>query len=247
MQCTATAARAFFAVKPYALGTDHRVVVNGFTGSSIWHMAYAFPSTTQAMWQRGFDDFAQRWMPILHTFDGADVDFALEVHPTEIAFDTATAQRALAAVSSHRRFGFNFDPSHFAYQGVDPVGFIRRLGARIFHTHIKDVWWNRGDGTVGTFGGNTCFGDPRRTWDFRSPGRGDIRFEDIIVALNDVGYRGPLSVEWEDARMDREFGATEAAAFVRRLDFRHNGADLDSAFNRARRTADPSANPRTRA
>lgn len=247
MQCTATAARAFFAVKPYALGTDHRVVVNGFTGSSIWHIAYAFPSTTQAMWQRGFDDFAQRWMPILHTFDGADVDFALEVHPTEIAFDTATAQRALEAVSSHRRFGFNFDPSHFAYQGVDPVGFIRRLGARIFHTHIKDVWWNRGDGTVGTFGGNTCFGDPRRTWDFRSPGRGDIRFEDIIVALNDVGYRGPLSVEWEDARMDREFGATEAAAFVRRLDFRHNGADLDSAFNRARRTADPSANPRTRA
>jgi sugar phosphate isomerase/epimerase len=247
MQCTATAARAFFAVKPYALGTDHRVVVNGFTGSSIWHMAYAFPSTTQEMWQRGFDDFAQRWMPILHTFDGADVDFALEVHPTEIAFDTATAQRALAAVSSHRRFGFNFDPSHFAYQGVDPVGFIRRLGARIFHTHIKDVWWNRGDGTVGTFGGNTCFGDPRRTWDFRSPGRGDIRFEDIIVALNDVGYRGPLSVEWEDARMDREYGATEAAAFVRRLDFRHNGADLDSAFNRARRTADPSANPRTRA
>ena len=247
MQCTATAARAFFAVKPYALGTDHRVVVNGFTGSSIWHIAYAFPSTTQAMWQRGFDDFAQRWMPILHTFDGADVDFALEVHPTEIAFDTATAQRALEAVSSHRRFGFNFDPSHFAYQGVDPVGFIRRLGARIFHTHIKDVWWNLGDGTVGTFGGNTCFGDPRRTWDFRSPGRGDIRFEDIIVALNDVGYRGPLSVEWEDARMDREFGATEAAAFVRRLDFRHNGADLDSAFNRARRTADPSANPRTRA
>jgi sugar phosphate isomerase/epimerase len=247
MQCTATAARAFFAVKPYPLGTDHRVVVNGFTGSSIWHMAYAFPSTTQAMWQRGFDDFAQRWMPILHTFDGADVDFALEVHPTEIAFDTATAQRALEAVSSHRRFGFNFDPSHFAYQGVDPVGFIRRLGARIFHTHIKDVWWNRGDGTVGTFGGNTCFGDPRRHWDFRSPGRGDIRFEDIIVALNDVGYRGPLSVEWEDARMDRECGATEAAAFVRRLDFRQNGADLDSAFNRARRTADPSANPRTRA
>lgn len=247
MRRTAAAARAFFAVKPQSLGTGHRVVVNGFTGSSIWHMAYPFPSTTQEMWQRGFDDFARRWTPILDAFDAADVDFALEVHPTEIAFDTATAQRAIEAVQGHKRFGFNFDPSHFAYQGVDPVGFIRRLGARIFHTHIKDVWWNRGDGTVGIFGGNTSFGDPRRSWEFRSPGRGDIRFEDIIVALNDVGYRGPLSVEWEDARMDREHGATEAAAFVRRLDFRPNGADLDSTFTRARRMADPAAHQRPRA
>lgn len=247
MRRTAAAARAFFSVKPHSLGTDHRVVVNGFTGSSIWHLAYAFPSTTQEMWQRGYDDFARRWMPILDAFDAANVDFALEVHPTEIAFDTATAQRALDAVQGHKRFGFNFDPSHFAYQGVDPVGFIRRLGARIFHTHIKDVWWNRGDGTVGVFGGNTSFGDPRRSWDFRSPGRGDIRFEDIIVALNDVGYRGPLSVEWEDARMDREHGATEAAAFVRRLDFRPNGTDLDSTFARARRQPDSSAHPRARA
>lgn len=247
MRRTAAAARASFSVKPHSLGTDHRVVVNGFTGSSIWHLAYAFPSTTQEMWQRGYDDFARRWMPILDAFDAANVDFALEVHPTEIAFDTATAQRALDAVQGHKRFGFNFDPSHFAYQGVDPVGFIRRLGARIFHTHIKDVWWNRGDGTVGVFGGNTSFGDPRRSWDFRSPGRGDIRFEDIIVALNDVGYRGPLSVEWEDARMDREHGATEAAAFVRRLDFRPNGTDLDSTFARARRQPDSSAHPRARA
>ena len=52
-------------------------------------------------------------------------------------------------------------------------------------------------------------GDYRRYWDFRSLGHGDTNFEEIIVALNDVGYRGPLSVEWEDSRMDREHGAAD--------------------------------------
>jgi len=55
---------------------------------------------------------------------------------------------------------------------------------------MKDVWWGHGDGTVGVFGGHTDFTDARRFWDFRSLGHGDINFEEIIVALNDVGYRG---------------------------------------------------------
>ena len=212
-----------------ALGVS---VVNGFTGSSIWHSIYAFPPTPDEYWQRGFDDFAARWLPILDAFDKSKVNFGLEVHPTEIAFDIASASRALEAVKRHKRFGFNFDPSHFGYQGVDYVAFIRRFGDRIWHVHMKDVWWGHGDGTVGVFGGHVPFGDARRYWDFRSLGRGDIRFEDVIVALNDVGYRGPLSVEWEDSRMDRVHGATEAAAFVRRLDFAGSGVAFDSAFAR---------------
>ena len=207
-------------------------VVNGFTGSSIWGSIYAFPPTSQEYWQQGFDDFARRFAPILAAFDKANVNFALEVHPTEIAFDIASAQRALAAVKNHKRFGFNFDPSHFVYQGVDYVKFIRTFGPRIFHMHVKDAWYGHGDGTVGVFGGHTSFADPRRYWDFRSPGRGDVRFEEIIVALNDVGYQGPLSVEWEDSRMDREHGAAEACAFVRRLDFKPSTVAFDAQFDR---------------
>ncbi len=209
-------------------------VVNGFTGSAIWHSLYAFPPTSQAYWERGFQDFAARWRPILDVFDEEGVNFGLEVHPTEIAFDLATARRALAALD-HPRFGFNYDPSHLAYQGVDYVKFIRELGGRIFHVHMKDVWWGHGNGDVGVFGGHTTFGDPRRYWDFRSVGRGDVNFEEIIVALNDVDYAGPLSVEWEDARMDRVHGATESAAFLRRLDFEPATAAFDAAF--ARHTA----------
>src|SRR5690554_1273960 len=92
---TARAARKF--------GVD---VVTGFTGSSVWHAAYAFPPTSQEYWQAGFDDFAARWLPILEVFEEENVDFALEVHPTEIAFDTASAERAVQAVGGHERFGF---------------------------------------------------------------------------------------------------------------------------------------------
>ena len=221
MMDTARAARKF--------GVE---VVNGFTGSSIWGSLYAFPPTDQAYWDRGFEDFARRWLPILEVFGHEGVKFALEVHPTEIAFDTASAERALAALGGHPCFGFNYDPSHLGYQGVDYVGFIRKFADRIFHAHMKDVWWGHGSGEAGVFGGHTSFGDHRRYWDFRSVGRGDIRFEEIIVALNDIGYRGPLSVEWEDARMDRVHGATESAAFLRRLDFPASALAFDAAFGR---------------
>jgi sugar phosphate isomerase/epimerase len=206
--------------------------VTGFTGSPIWHAVYAFPPTTQAYIDRGFAEFARRWRPILGAFEASGVNFALEVHPTEIAFDTASAERALDVLDGHRRFGFNFDPSHLAYQGVDYIGFIRRFGPRIFNAHMKDVWWGKGDGSVGVFGGHTAFGDARRHWDFRSVGRGMIDFESLIVALNDVGYTGPLSVEWEDSRMDRVHGATESAAFCRRLDFPAAAGVFDAAFER---------------
>jgi sugar phosphate isomerase/epimerase len=233
VKATARAARKFFNAKPGRKDRDDfPAVVNGFTGSSIWHALYAFPPTDQKYLKRGYADFAKRWTPILNVFDREKVNFALEVHPTEIAFDIASARRALEAVKNHRRFGFNYDPSHLGYQGVDYVKFIREFGNKIYHVHMKDVWWGHGDGTVGVFGGHTDFTDSRRYWDFRSVGRGDIRFEDIIVALNDVGYRGPLSVEWEDGRMDRVHGATESCAFVRKLDFAPNQAAFDAAFSK---------------
>jgi sugar phosphate isomerase/epimerase len=208
--------------------------VTGFTGSSVWHSLYAFPPTSQEYWEQGFRDFAQRWRPILDTFESVGVNFALEVHPTEIAFDTASAQRAVEAVAGHKRFGFNFDPSHLGYQGVDYVKFLRTFHDRIYHVHMKDVWWGKGDGTVGVFGGHTSFGDARRHWDFRSVGRGMIDFESIIVALNDIGYAGPLSVEWEDSRMDRVHGATESAAYSKRLDFKPAAGAFDAVFDKAK-------------
>ena len=154
------------------------------------------------------------------------------MHPTEIAFDIASSHRAVEAVKNHRRFGFNYDPSHLGYQGVDYVKFFREFSDRIFHAHMKDVWWGHGTGEVGVFGGHTNFGDHRRYWDFRSIGHGDIRFEDIIVALNDMVIRGPLSIEWEDIRMDRVHGGSESCRNVRSYDFAPSGVAFDAAFER---------------
>ncbi|MDP4693756.1 MAG: TIM barrel protein [Opitutales bacterium] len=227
---TAEAARKFFDAKPG--GAPARVVVNGFTGSSIWHLLYSFPPVAPGQIEAGFQDFADRWTPIMDAFEKLDVYFGLEVHPTEIAFDIASAATALDAIKHHPRFGFNYDPSHLGYQGVDYVKFIREFGERIFHCHVKDAWWGHGNGDVGVFGGHTDFGDARRYWDFRSPGRGDINFEEVIVALNDVAYQGPLSIEWEDGRMDRFHGGAEACAFTSRLDFSPSQVALDAAFDK---------------
>ena len=221
MVATAHAARA--------LGVD---VVTGFTGSSIWHLHYSWPPNLPEQIAAGFRDFADRWTPILDTFREQGVRFALEAHPGEIAFDVASAERAVEAVAGHPAFGFNYDPSHFGYQGVDYVRFIERLGERIFHVHVKDAWWSDRPTEAGVFGGHTEFQDPRRYWDFCTPGRGRTDYDRVVRALNRVGYAGPLSVEWEDGGMDREHGAAEAAAFVRRTAFPPSDRAFDASFAR---------------
>ncbi|HEX4647079.1 MAG TPA: sugar phosphate isomerase/epimerase [Verrucomicrobiae bacterium] len=219
--------KAAYAAKNLGVG-----VVNGFTGSKIWGLLYSFPPVSDAQIEDGFDDFVRRWTPILDEFKKCNVKFGLEVHPTEIAFDIASAERALAAIGRRPEFGFNYDPSHLGYQGVDYVGFIRKFADRIYHVHMKDVYWSDQPTEAGVFGGHTKFGYPRRFWEFRSLGRGSVNFERIIRALNDANYQGPLSVEWEDIGMDREHGAAEAAAFVRRVDFAPSKVAFDAAFDK---------------
>ena len=211
------------------LGVD---LVNGFTGSSIWHLIYSFPPVAPGQWEKGYELLAERFNPILDVFKEVGVKFALEVHPTEIAFDIVTAKMALDALNNRPEFGFNYDPSHLGYQGVDYVRFLYEFSDRIYHVHMKDVYWSPTPKRIGVFGGHTGFGDPERFWDFRSLGHGSINFEEIIRALNNGGYQGPLSVEWEDSGMDREHGAAEAADFVKKADFPRSEIAFDSNFDK---------------
>lgn len=204
-------------------------VVNGFTGSPVWHLLYFFPPTTDAMIDRGFEEFAARWKPILDVFEQEGVKFALECHPAEIAYDILTAERALKALDGHKAFGFNYDPSHFVHQLFDPVEFINAFPDRIFHVHVKDSKVTL-SGRNSILGSHLQFGDYRRGWNFVSPGHGDIDLEGIIRALNRVGYDGPLSVEWEDSGMDREHGAKDAVEFIRKTEFKPSEVAFDAAF-----------------
>jgi sugar phosphate isomerase/epimerase len=204
-------------------------VVTGFSGSPIWHLLYSFPPNDFAAIDRGYDEFAERWGPIVDVFESEGVRFALEVHPTEIAYDFVTTRRALAAIGDREAFGINFDPSHLEHQFLDSAEFIAEFGARIHHVHVKDSE-RRLDGRRSILASHLNFGEADRGWDFVSPGHGDVDFEAMFRALNRVGYQGPLSIEWEDSGMDRDWGAPDALAFVRRTDFAPSGVAFDAAF-----------------
>jgi sugar phosphate isomerase/epimerase len=203
--------------------------VNGFTGSPVWHLLYSFPPNDFDAIERAYTGFAESWSPILDVFDAEGVHFGLEVHPTEIAYDFVTTRKTLAALDARPAFGINLDPSHFAHQHLDAAEFALEFRDRIYHVHVKDSK-KRLDGRRSILGSHLNFGEEARGWDFVSPGHGDVDFESFVRALNRIGYKGPLSIEWEDSGMEREHGAQDALAFVRRLDFPPSEVAFDAAM-----------------
>jgi sugar phosphate isomerase/epimerase len=204
-------------------------VVSGFTGSSIWSSINGWPHLPQEMFHAAMKEFAQLWNPILDVCQETGVKFAFEVHPGQIAFDYYSAEIVLDVLNNREEFGFTFDPSHFHWQGVDPIEFIRRFGDRICHVHIKDCVLSL-NGRSSILNSYLPYGDPRRGWHTRAPGRGGIDWEGVIRELNAVGYNGALSVEFSDSGMNREFGAEEACKFVKRLDFEPASQPGQKAF-----------------
>lgn len=204
-------------------------IVNGFTGSKIWPYLAGFPPVPGKMLEAGYKDFADRWNPIIDAFDMLKVKFALEVHPSEIAYDFWTTQKTLDAIKRRPGFGINFDPSHLNWQMLDSVAFVLAYGDRIYHMHVKDSIRIH-DGRNGALGSHLPFGDMRRGWDFVSPGHGDVKWDPIVRAFNRIGYKGPLSIEWEDSGMDRDWGAPEALAMIRKQDFSASAVAFDAAF-----------------
>ena len=204
--------------------------VVGFTGSSIWLTLAGFPPVPPDMIEAGYEDFARRWNPIIDVFDEVGVRFAHEVHPSEIAYDYWTTERTLEAIGRRPGFGLNFDPSHFIWQDLDPVNFLRDFADRIYHVDCKESVRHL-DGRNGRLSSHLPFGDLRRGWDFVSVGHGDVPWEHIFRMLNQIGYTGPISVEWEDSGMDRLVGAPEALQFLRRLAFEPPEQSFDAAFS----------------
>jgi sugar phosphate isomerase/epimerase len=207
-----------------------RTVV-GFTGSAVWKYVAMFPPVDQDVIDAGYRDFADRWNPILDVFDEVGVRFAHEVHPSEIAFDYWTTERTLEAIGHRPAFGLNWDPSHFVWQDLDPVGFLWDFRDRIYHVDCKDTRTRMTNGRNGRLSSLLPWADGRRGWDFVSTGHGDVPWEDCFRMLGQIGYDGPISIEWEDAGMDRLVGAPEALAFVRGLLFDRPGAAFDAAFS----------------
>lgn len=206
-------------------------VVTGFTGSPLWAKWYSYPQTTREMIDNGFQEIYDLWTPIFDEFDRCNVKFALEVHPTEIAFDYYSTEALLKKFDYRPTLGLNYDPSHLVWQGVNELTFLHDFSNRIYHVHIKDVKINRND-RAGMLGSYLDFGDSRRGWNFVSVGHGDVDFDGIIRELNQINYEGPLSVEWEDSGMDRAFGAEESYNYIKQMNFSPSAISFDAALKK---------------
>lgn len=205
-------------------------IVHSFLGSPVWNMFYAYPKRPEELVEEGFEQIAQRWLPILDEFERQGVYLAFEVHPTEIAYDYYTLQKLLKVLKYHSMFRLNYDPSHLIWQGMDPVMFLKDFAERIINVHIKDVKMQL-DGRSSVLCSHLPFGDGRRGWNFRTPGHGDVPFEEIIRELNQNGYKGALTIEWEDNGMCRDIGVKEAYEYVKKLNFPVSEIEFD-AVNR---------------
>ena len=204
-------------------------ILTGFLGSPIWAYWYSFPQTSQEMVDQGYQTIVDLWTPLFDEMDKHDIKFALEVHPTEIAFDYYSFVKLLDAFNYRKTLGMNFDPSHLLWQGMKPHLLIRELPDRIYHVHIKDAAVTL-DGLTGILGSHIEFGSTKRGWNFRSPGRGHVDFNEIVRELNEIGYEGPLSVEWEDSGMERMAGAKEACEFTKSINISPNVGAFDDAL-----------------
>lgn len=141
------------------------------------------------------------------------VKFAIEAHPGFVVYNPETALKLRKAAGQN--IGVNFDPSHFWWQGIDPIAAARNLGeaGAIFHVHAKDT---RIDPINAAVNGNLdikSYGDIlHRSWVFRSVGYGhDVAWwKDFVSTLRTVGYDGVISIEHEDGLMSKEEGISKA-------------------------------------
>ncbi len=139
------------------------------------------------------------------------VTFAIETGP-----EPAERLKAFLDDVGSAGFGVNMDPANLVMcTGVDPVQAVYTLGKYIVHTHAKD--------------GKGFKIDPRRVYTFFAEGgiedlrlsdyflevplgEGDVPFDAYLKALEDVGYRGFLTVE-------RECGADPYADIQKAVSF----------------------------
>jgi sugar phosphate isomerase/epimerase len=192
-------------------------VVTGFIGAPNWGTWYVYPASYEKIFEKGFELFAQRWGDILDSFAAHGVKFAHEVHPQEQAYNIETAEQAVKAIGNRKEFGFNFDPSHFVWQGIDPVVFIKRFGDRIYHCHAKDAELVKENLATSGCIPTGSWTRPSRGFRFRVVGWGNVEWKRVITALREVGYDYVLSYEHEDPVMSREDGVEKCINFLKPL------------------------------
>ncbi len=192
-------------------------VVNGFTGVPEWGKWFPFPPANQKIWDGYLNLFKERWLPVLDFAKDHGVKVAFETHPQELNHNLDTAKALVEAGNGHPALGFNYDPSHLVWQGMDTAQFIYELHDRIYHAHAKDVE------VIPHVVSRTGVLIPgpwtrvARGVRFRTVGWGQVPWKQVITALLETGYDYALSVEHEDPCFSRDSGVEQAIAFLKPL------------------------------
>lgn len=208
-----------------------------FSGSLLWHMVYPWPQRPQGVVDTGFTELANRWRPILDTFDEYGVDVCYEIHPGEDLHDGVSYERFLEKVDHHPRACLLYDPSHFVLQALDYLAYIDHYHERIRMFHVKDAEFNP-TGKQGVYGGYESW--VNRAGRFRSLGDGQVDFKQVFSKLTTYDFSGWAVMEWECALKHPEDGAREGAVFIQDHIIRVTekafddfaGGDVDEAQNR---------------
>ena len=195
-----------------------------FSGSLLWHTVYPWPQRPTGLIEQGFQELANRWLPILNAFDEVGCDVCYELHPGEDLHDGVTFERFLEATKNHSRANILYDPSHFVLQQLDYIAFIDIYHERIKATHIKDAEFVP-NGRAGVYGSFANWSD--RPGRFRSLGDGQVDFKTIFSKLAYYDFDNYPVLEWECCLKHPEQGAEEGAKFIKKHTIRVTDKTFD--------------------
>ena len=138
------------------------------------------------------DDGFRRAGAHLHELAGlvAERGLTLVLHPHAgtLVETAADVERALA----HTDVPWCLDTGHLLIGGVDPVRFAREHAGRIGHVHLKDVSARLAERVRH---GELSLVHAVQQGLFRPLGDGDARIDEVVRALDTVGYEGWLVLE----------------------------------------------------
>lgn len=206
------------------LGTN--VVIN-FSGCPGGSAQDSTPNWVTCPWPGEFEEILRyQWEDVLIPFwskknkaaEAECVRIAFEAHPGFCAYNPETILRLRAAAGA--QLGANLDPSHFFWQGIDPVESARVLGEAgcIFHVHGKDTGIDPHNTRINGALDTKSYGDLRgRSWVFRTCGygHGDDFWKPFISMLRRYNYDGVISIEHEDSLMSVQEGFEKAVRYLR--------------------------------
>ncbi len=197
-------------------------VVNGFSGCPGDGPRARNPNWVTCAWPDEFRDILDyQWKKVAIPYwkkqnrllKQHNVRFAIEAHPGFLVYNPETILKLRDAAGP--QIGANFDPSHFWWQGIDPIAAVRSLGAAgaVFHVHAKDTRIDPGNSAINGNLDTKSYGDIlHRSWVFRSVGYGHTLtwWRDFVSNLRMIGYDDVLSIEHEDGLMSNTEGLRKA-------------------------------------